>query len=349
VDDDPSLRELLRTILEGAGADVDEAATAREAHRRLEDGQPDVLILDLDLPDADGLVLCRELKRRRPALPIVILTGRDAASAEGGAASAGADGFLRKPFGPLELIDVIEDLAGRREHGRQWSRSPHAGEGGQTQLLAHDLRSLLEVERGQRLLLQRAYRQTVVALAAALEKKDTGTEAHSKRVQRYALLLGEAVDPLLVDDPSVEFGFLLHDVGKIGIPDHVLLKPGPLTRAERRLMETHTVLGEQLLADVEILQGAGLRIVRSHHEWWDGSGYPDGLAGTEIPLAARVFAVADTLDAMTSRRPYRPTSTWEAAVDEIERHSGTQFDPAVVEMFARTEPALREVHAAFAA
>jgi ribonuclease P protein subunit RPR2 len=97
------------------------------------------------------------------------------------------------------------------------------------------------------------------------------------------------------------------------------------------------------------LQGAGLRIVRSHHEWWDGSGYPDGLAGTEIPLAARVFAVADTLDAMTSRRPYRPTSTWEAAVDEIERHSGTQFDPAVVEMFARTEPALREVHAAFAA
>ncbi len=155
--------------------------------------------------------------------------------------------------------------------------------GGQTQLLARDLRSLLEIERGQRLLLQRAYRQTVTALAAALESKDTSTEAHSKRVQRYAFLLAAAVDPLLIDDPSVEYGFLLHDVGKIGIPDHILQKPGPLTASERRLMETHTVLGEQLLADVEILHGSGIKVVRSHHERWDGGGYPDGLAGTRDP------------------------------------------------------------------
>jgi ribonuclease P protein subunit RPR2 len=349
VDDDASLRDLLRTILEGAGVEVDEATTAQDARDAVDQSEPDVLVLDLGLPDADGLVVCAELKRARPALPVVILTGRDATAAEGTAATAGADAFLRKPFGPLELIDVVEQLAGRRTRSGRTRRTGDGRDGGQTALLAHDLRSLLEIERGQRLLLQRAYRQTVTALAAALESKDAGTEQHSKRVQRYALLLAAAIDPLLIDDPSVEYGFLLHDVGKIGIPDHVLLKPGPLTAPERRLMETHTVLGEQLLSDVEILQGMGLRVVRSHHERWDGAGYPDGLAGGEIPLGARVFAVADTLDAMTSARPYRPTATWRDAVNEIERQSGTQFDPVVVDAFSTCEPALSEIYTAFAA
>ena len=349
VDDDAPLRELVRTVLEGAGVEVDEATTAAEMRVHLADRSPDVLVLDIGLPDADGLALCRELKASRPALSIVVLTGHEAVAAEGSAVSAGADAFLHKPFGPLELIDVVERLAGRGERGTHSPRIALGGGGGQTQLLARDLRSLLEIERGQRLLLQRAYRQTVTALAAALESKDTSTEAHSKRVQRYAFLLAAAVDPLLIDDPSVEYGFLLHDVGKIGIPDQILQKPGPLTPPERRLMETHTVLGEQLLADVEILHGSGIKVVRSHHERWDGGGYPDGLAGRAIPLGARVFAVADTLDAITSNRPYRPTGTWKDAVVEIERNAGTQFDPAIVEAFAGCEPSLREIHAAFAA
>ena len=349
VDDDAPLRELVRTVLEGAGVEVDEASSAAETRLQLTDRSPDVLVLDLGLPDADGFALCRELKAARPALPIVVLTGNDAVAAEGSAVSAGADAFLHKPFGPLELIDVVERLAGRRERSPQCARVAAGLGGGQTQLLARDLRSLLEIERGQRLLLQRAYRQTVTALAAALESKDTSTEAHSKRVQRYAFLLAAAVDPLLIDDPSVEYGFLLHDVGKIGIPDHILQKPGPLTTSERRLMETHTVLGEQLLADVEILHGSGIKVVRSHHERWDGGGYPDGLAGREIPLGARVFAVADTLDAITSNRPYRPTNAWSDAIAEIERNAGSQFDPAIVEAFAGCEPSLREIHALFAA
>jgi diguanylate cyclase (GGDEF)-like protein len=349
VDDDASLRELVRTVLEGAGVEVDEATTAAEMRVQLGDHHvPDVLVLDLGLPDADGLSLCRELKVARPALPIVVLTGQDATAAEGSAVSAGADAFLHKPFGPLELIDVVEQLAGRRERGLQSVHTADRRGSGQAQLLARDLRSLLEIERGQRLLLQRAYRQTVTALAAALESKDTGTEAHSKRVQRYAFLLAAAVDPLLIDDPSVEYGFLLHDVGKIGIPDHILLKPGPLTVSERRLMETHTMLGEQMLTDVEILHGSGIKIVRSHHERWDGGGYPDGLTGREIPLGARVFAVADTLDAITSTRPYRPIGTWDDAVAEIERNAGTQFDPTIVDAFAGCEPSLREIHAVFA-
>jgi ribonuclease P protein subunit RPR2 len=280
---------------------------------------------------------------------VIVLTGRDAAAAEGASALAGADAFLRKPFGPLELIELVEGLTSGGSRKVSAVRTAPVTGMRQTQLLARDLRSLLEVERGQRLLLERAYRQTVTTLAAALESKDAGTEAHSKRVQRYALELAAAVDPLLVDDPSAEYGFLLHDVGKIGIPDRVLLKPGPLTAPERGVIETHTILGEQLLGGVEILQGAGLQIVRSHHERWDGTGYPDRLAEHAIPLSARVFAVADTLDAMTSRRPYRETTPWQQAVDEIERQAGTQFDPVVVQAFSRCEPALREICTSLAA
>jgi ribonuclease P protein subunit RPR2 len=151
------------------------------------------------------------------------------------------------------------------------------------------------------------------------------------------------------DDPSFEYGFLLHDIGKIGIPDAILQKPGPLTRAERRRMETHTVLGEQMLKGVAVLQGAGLSVVRSHHERWDGKGYPDGLSDGEIPLGARIFAVADALDAMTSHRPYRRALPWREARAEIVAQSGTQFDPGVVEAFCDTEDALAEVRRELAA
>jgi HD-GYP domain-containing protein (c-di-GMP phosphodiesterase class II) len=136
----------------------------------------------------------------------------------------------------------------------------------------------------------------------------------------------------------------LHDIGKIGIPDHILQKRGPLTPSERSLLETHTILGEQMLSGVPLLSGSGLRIVRSHHERWDGNGYPDRLAADAIPLGARVFAVADTLDAMTSDRPYRKPVAWDDAVAEIAGESARQFDPDVVEAFKRQEASLRRVY-----
>ena len=156
--------------------------------------------------------------------------------------------------------------------------------------------------------------------------------------------LAGAVDPRLLEDPSIEYGFLLHDVGKIGIPDRILLKRGPLTPVERRLMQTHTVLGEQLLEEVPLLRHEGLLVVRSLHERWDGRGYPDRLSEDAIPLGARIFALADTLDAITSDRPYRRRGTWEAAVDEIVRLGGKQFDPGIVEAFRDVEPSLRRIH-----
>jgi ribonuclease P protein subunit RPR2 len=187
----------------------------------------------------------------------------------------------------------------------------------------------------------------VAALATALESKDTGTRAHSQRVQEYALELARAVGSDLSDDQGTAYGFLLHDVGKIGIPDSILLKPGPLDEAERRRMKTHTVLGEQMLGGVAFLQGEGLRVVRSHHERWDGNGYPDGMSGTEIPLGARIFAVADTLDAMTSDRPYRRALSWAAAGREIVAQSKQQFDPDVVDAFVASERSLRAIRREF--
>jgi HD-GYP domain-containing protein (c-di-GMP phosphodiesterase class II) len=219
---------------------------------------------------------------------------------------------------------------------------------GQLELSPDDLRRLVEIERGQRLLLQSAYEETVVALARALESKDSGTGAHSQRVQRYALELAEAVAPDLLGDESAEHGFLLHDVGKIGIPDRVLRKPGPLDPDERRLMETHTLVGERMLSDLALLRGEGLKVVRSHHERWDGCGYPDRLAGDEIPVGARVFAVADTLDALTNDRPYRAAGSWEDASELIVSEASQQFDPDVVEAFREREQAMRLLQLEFA-
>jgi response regulator RpfG family c-di-GMP phosphodiesterase len=348
VDDDPALRELLRTTFEVVAVEVAEAEDAASARRYLMHATPDVIVLDVRMPGEDGLSLCRALKAAPEwrGIGVVLLTGSDQGGADE-AGAAGADAFLRKPFSPLELLGVVERLAGGRADGTlQVTRSRESEE--QLTLYAKDLRRLLEIERGQRILLESAYQETVGALASALESKDTGTREHSQRVQRYAMELAREVRPELVDDAGTEYGFLLHDVGKIGVPDDILQKPGPLTESERSLMETHTVLGEQMLGGVAVLQGEGLKVVRHHHERWDGEGYPDGLCGTDIPVGARIFAVADALDAMTSDRPYRRAMDWYAAGAEIIGQAKEQFDPYVVRAFRDAEPRLRAIHRRFA-
>ena len=352
VDDDPALRTLLRTTFEVADVDVVEAENADAARRRIRSARPDVIVLDVNMPGTTGLELCRELKDD-PAtkeIPIILLTGSSGGT-NAAAKRAGAEAFVRKPFSPLELLSVAERLAGGL-YGVPFRASKKRSAGPQEELLlyARDLRHLLELERGQRELLQSAYMQTVSALASALESKDTGTRAHSQRVQSYASALARAVgDDNVVRDPSTPYGFLLHDVGKIGIPDGILQKPGPLSAAERRRMQTHTVLGEAMLAGVAFLKGEGLKIVRSHHERWDGRGYPDGLGGAEIPLGARIFAVADALDAMTSHRPYRRALSWQAARTEILDQRQRQFDPEVVDAFVAAEKDLKGIRRELAA
>jgi putative two-component system response regulator len=348
VDDDPGIRALLGATLDAVDVELDEAEDAASALAILDGNRPDAIVLDVNLPGVDGLALCRRLKGNRDTreIPIVVLSGSDGGTEEA-AAEAGAEAFLRKPFSPLELLAIVERLAGGL-YGIPFRATKKREPQEQLLLYARDLRHLLEIERGQRHLLESAYHETVAALATALESKDTGTRAHSQRVQRYATELTKAIQPELVDDQSTEYGFLLHDVGKIGIPDDILLKPAPLTDAERRRMMTHTILGEQMLGGVAFLRGEGLRVVRSHHERWDGAGYPDALAGTDIPVGARIFAVADSLDAMTSDRPYRSAMSWAAAAREILSENGKQFDPDVVKAFLSRDRALRAIRRQFA-
>jgi putative two-component system response regulator len=345
VDDDAGLRALLRTTFEAVDVELEEAEDAPAATEAICRRRPDVVVLDVRMPRGSGLDLCRDLKTD-PAteeISVVLLTGSNGGTVEA-AEEAGADAFLRKPFSPLELLSIVERLAGGL-HPVPFRASRADTVSEQLELYARDLRHLLEIERGQRRLLAEGYRETVTALATALESKDSGTGTHSQRVQLYALELARTLGSGLAQDSSAEYGFLLHDVGKIGIPDSILQKPGPLTAKERAQMETHTILGEQMLGGVAFLRGAGLQIVRSHHERWDGNGYPDRLRGEEIPVGARIFAVADTLDAMTSSRPYRRALPWASAGDEITRERGGQFDPEVVRAFRAAEPRLKAVYA----
>jgi diguanylate cyclase (GGDEF)-like protein len=348
VDDDERLRALLRTTLEVIDVEIDEASDVGAARRRIALRRPDVVVLDVGLPGPSGLTLCTELKgnHRTRDTGVIVLTGTG--ESHDAARAAGADAYLRKPFSPLDLLALVERLLAGSDSGPFHVPEPDAP---QEQLIryAEDLRRLLELERGQRALIQGAYRETIGALTSALEAKDTGTNAHSRRVQQYAMELAWAVEPRLLEQPSVEYGFLLHDVGKIGIPDRILQKPEALTAGERRLLETHALLGEQMLGGVGLLQGDGLTVVRNHHERWDGAGYPDRLAGYHIPLPARIFAVADALDAMTSDRPYRAALPWETAFEELEAEAGKQFDPNVVEWAVKRESSLRAIYERFAA
>ncbi len=343
VDDDPGLLMLLRTTFELVDLEVQEARSAAEAEVRIAADRPAVIVLDVAMPGTDGLSLCRALKEdpATAGIPVVILSGSEAA--EESALAAGAEAFLQKPFSPLDLLGLIEQVAGGLFEGPFRLMVDERPEE-QLLLYAQDLRRLLELERGQRQLLKSAYEETISAFAGALEAKDFGTGAHSKRVVRYARTITNELEPDLLQDPSLEHGFLLHDVGKIAIPDSILQKPGRLTSEERSVMRSHTILGSQLLAAVPLLQGAGIEVIRSHHERWDGSGYPDMLGQDEIPLGGRIFAVADTLDAMTSNRPYRDAHPWETARTEILACSGRQFDPSVVEAFRSVEPKLRRIH-----
>jgi ribonuclease P protein subunit RPR2 len=344
VDDEPALRELLRVTLEAPDVVVDEAQNAWELDERMRAHRPDVIVLDLRLPGEGGTQICARLKSdpKTSEIPIVMLTGAGPEVAQE-AKEAGADALLHKPFSPLELVALVQRVTGNPQTLLTEPRSaPTANE--ELILYARDLRHLLEVERRQRDLLQRSYLATVTALASALERRDTWTSAHSQRVQRYALELIRTVDPELAErDEGLPYGFLLHDIGKLAIPEEILQKSGPLTAPELERMQSHTIVGEAMLRDVALLQGEPLRVVRSHHERWDGRGYPDGLAGDAIPLGARVFAVADALDAMTSNRPYRSAGTWEEAHAEIAKQAGRQFDPAVVQAFVKREAALRRV------
>jgi putative nucleotidyltransferase with HDIG domain len=221
--------------------------------------------------------------------------------------------------------DTVPSLRARLQRTEQEAAARQR----QLERYAADLREVFKQERARAQELRRSYRATVRALSNAVEARDAYTGKHAERVTAYGMELARAVGLSIEESPQIEFGFLLHDIGKVAVPDAILFKTSKLTSREYELITQHPVVGAEILRDVDFI-GEGKLVVRHHHERWDGSGYPDGLSGDEIPLAARVFAVADTLDALTTDRPYRPASEWEQARTEIRRFAGTQFDPSVV-------------------
>jgi ribonuclease P protein subunit RPR2 len=223
-----------------------------------------------------------------------------------------------------EIERLREELATREQEAADRER--------QLQFYAKDLRETFKQERARAQELHQSYMATVRALSNAVEARDAYTGKHAERVTAYGLEVARVVGGPLLGTPQLEFGFLLHDVGKVAIPDAILYKPDRLSDKERALMAQHPVIGAQIVRGIDFLAQAA-EVVRYHHERWDGTGYPDGLAGEDIPLAARVFAVADVLDALTTDRPYRPASPLGVAREMINADSGTHFDPAVIDAF----------------
>jgi ribonuclease P protein subunit RPR2 len=232
---------------------------------------------------------------------------------------------------PLEVAVSLAHL-GANGHGPSVALiardiSERRLEQAQLEAYARDVRASFGRELRRARELERSYFHTVRALAAAVEAKDGYTGAHIQRVHAIGLLLARTVAPDQAEDPQLAYGFLLHDIGKLSVPDAVLMKPGPLTDGEWTLMRRHPEAGARILDAIPFLDRA-VDVVLHHHERWDGAGYPNGLGEDEIPLWARIFSVADTVDAITSDRPYRPGRPLDEAIDEILARAGTQFDPA---------------------
>jgi putative nucleotidyltransferase with HDIG domain len=324
VDDEEPIREVLASLLEAAGYESNTATNGAEALQCLEGGGFDLVLSDILMPVMDGLELLKRIHGREPDLPVVMVTAMNDISAAIGALRTGAYDYLLKPFDKDQLYFSVRRAL---EHRRLVMENRNYQEGLE-RLVAERTSQLSETLRE----LEQSYDYTLEAFGGALDLKDAETEGHCQRVTSYTILIARAMGMEPAELRHIARGAFLHDIGKMGIPDGILRKPGPLTDEERQVMRRHCEIGYQALRNIPFLKQAA-EIVVAHQEHYDGSGYPKGLRGEEIPLGARIFAVADALDAMISDRPYRKAMTLEEALEEIRRYSGTQFDPKVVEVF----------------
>lgn len=312
------LQELIREILEAQGYRVTSTADGQEALTAFERETPDLIVADVVMPHMDGFALLKAV-RAHPAgsaVPFMFLSARHEPAVRAEARVLGADDYLFKPFSADDLVQAVQAKLERRRATQRF-----------------DTRA--------------AHLQTVSMLANVIETRDRYTRGHVGRVQQYALELGRELkwdgESLLV----LEFGALLHDVGKILVPRAILNKPKRLVTAEWAVMRRHPEIGAQMLAEVDHLRGA-IPYILYHHERWDGQGYPAGLARNTIPPEGRLLAIADTYDAMTSDRAYRPAMGHERAVDEIRKGSGSQFDPEMGVAFIRLREAAFDLGSASA-
>ena len=297
VDDEPYVLDILERLLVEHGYEYQGVLTGEEALSVIEEDPPDILLLDLRMPGVDGFEVLERIRsnERLGYIPVIVLTALDKEQVE--AFRKGADDFLSKPPNENELVARIESLLRLKSYIR-------------------------ELESAE---------QVLFSLATIIEMRDAYTEQHTERVVEVSLKIGRIVGltPQELDD--LRKGAHLHDIGKVAIPDEILKKKGPLTPEERKRIEEHVIIGEQICAPIHSLRGA-LPIIRHHHERWDGTGYPDGLREHEIPFLARIVAIADAFDAMSYDRPYRKRLSREQLMEEFEKGKGKQWDPNLTEI-----------------
>jgi len=325
VDDEVEITEILADLL-SEDYDCTRAASAEDALGRLQESEFQLVISDITMPGMSGLDMIPHIKELSPDTVVVMISGMQTVESAIGALRLGAFDYLMKPFDLRQVEAVVKRALEHHDLVVAKQRYENHLEELVEQRTAELDRALNSLEG--------AYRSTLKALTAALETRDSETHGHSERVVSYSLRLGREYGLSSEDMKSLEFGSLLHDIGKIGVPDSILRKPAKLTEEEWVRMREHPLHGQQILRGIEFLQGAS-RVVAQHHEKWDGTGYPCGLRSEDIDICARIFSVADAFDAITSDRVYRRGKPYEAAAQELDDWAGRQFDPKVVEAFHR--------------
>ena len=325
VDDEETIREIVSSMLTHANYKCRQAASGLEAIALLDSGEEfELMLSDLMMADLDGIGLLERTKERFPDMPVVMVTAVHDISVALAAIRNGAYDYLLKPFEREQLLATVR----RAMENRRLKLENRAYQTNLETLVAARTEQL----RKAMVELERSYDITLEALGDALDLKDRETEGHSRRVTAFTIAIAKAMGLTAEQIRVIARGAFLHDIGKMAIPDAILNKPGALTPDEVGIMREHSYHGYQIVKKIPFLQEAA-EIVYAHQERFDGTGYPRGLKGEQIPLGARMFAVADTLDAITSDRPYRPAQTLTAAREEIQRWAGRQFDPEVVKMF----------------
>jgi len=325
VDDEETIREIVCSMLNSAQFQTRQACSGVEAMALLESGEEfDLVLSDLMMAEMDGIALLERTKERFPSIPVVMVTAVHDIQVALQALRNGAYDYLLKPFEREQLLATVRRALETRRLKREndaYRTNLEALVAARTQQWKTALTNL-----------EKSYDVTLEALGDALDLKDAETEGHSKRVTAFTIAIARKMGLPKEEISVIARGAFLHDIGKMAIPDQILRKPGKLTPEEVAIMQEHCYLGYKIIIRIPFLSDAA-EIVYSHQERFDGTGYPRRLKGEEIPLGSRIFSIADTLDAMTSDRPYRPAQTFEAARKEIERWAGRQFDPQIVRIF----------------
>ena len=324
VDDEREIRTTLHAVFGSAGYECRVAGDGHEAARLFESERCPLTITDLKMPGMDGLQLLQHVRARDVDAAVIMLTGAADVRVAVESLKQGASDFILKPVN----LDQVLLSAERALERRQLLIERREHQALLEQRVAEATRNLAAA-LGE---LRETYRATLEALGSALATREVGTERHSRRVHAYSLTLARAHGLAGPELDALGRGVLLHDIGKIGISDAILLKPGPLSPEEWGVMRSHPEIGRQILERIPFLRDA-IPVVLHHHERWDGTGYPLGLVGSAIPIGARIFAIADAFDAMTFDRPYSRAIPLEEARDRIREAAGTHFDPAVVATF----------------